>query len=73
MITAKLAIQCTAPDGTRGDFLYEGDIRNKEKLTLHSPVLPSLVDMFLWCDENGWTEHMFERGDMVFRRVPQEV
>ncbi|MPS58839.1 MAG: hypothetical protein E2594_16975 [Pseudomonas sp.] len=52
MKKAYLAIQCTAPDGTVGTFLYSS--KDETGYVLASPVMPGCVELFDWCKENNW-------------------
>lgn len=52
MKKASLAIQCAAPDGTVGTFLYSS--KDEAGYVLVSPVMPGCVELFEWCKENNW-------------------
>jgi hypothetical protein len=48
---ANLAIQCTAPGGEQGTFLFLP--RNQERV-LVSPVFPGMPQLVEWCRKHGW-------------------
>lgn len=48
-MTYSIAIQSTAENGIKGDFLYE-----KQSLKRISPIFNELIPLFKWCKENGF-------------------
>lgn len=51
--TATLAQQCTAPDGTRASWIFEGDsYRTGVPL---SKYFKDTAELFTWLHANGWT------------------
>jgi len=50
----RLAIQCKAPCGKVGDFLFSGV--SPKTGTLRSPVFESLADLYPWIKKNGFEE-----------------
>ena len=47
----KYCIQCTAEDGQRGCFLYDGVYPHDYKRT--SEVFPSLIELYNYCHDNN--------------------
>ncbi|MDA1398448.1 hypothetical protein PALA31_04712 [Pseudomonas aeruginosa] len=52
MDKAFLAIQCKAPNGATGTFLYRD--KNEDGYVLASPVMADCVALFAWAKANGW-------------------
>lgn len=52
MKKAYLAIQCVAPNGETGTFLYSE--KNENGYVLVSPMMPDSVALFTWAKANGW-------------------
>lgn len=52
--TAYLAIQCLAVGSSKPrDFLFQYGTDGKSRIAV-SPLTTGLVDLFTWCNDNGW-------------------
>lgn len=56
--TARLAIQCMAPCGNIGTWLWTLEVNGNRKA--QSPVFADTVDFYKWAKENGWEEYQPE-------------
>lgn len=62
---ADMAIHCTASTGETGCFLFSGDsVREQPPV---SPVFNSLVELFAWCQNNGWQSQTSELMSLYIR------
>ncbi len=69
--TAKLCIQCTDAGTQRiGSFLAEPQQGIHQAI---SPIFTSLIDLYIWCGDNGWVRqpHSDEFPVGLFRREHQ--
>lgn len=64
---AYLAIQCTCPDTQQtGSFLFTGEThRNPDSRV--SPVFDDCVELFQWCNANGW-KRAYSGHDAPYRK-----
>lgn len=53
---AKLAIECLAPTGKTGSFLFIGESHKDPNVELISPVFDDVYLVFQWMRENGWKQ-----------------
>jgi len=69
-VRAYIAVQCTAPDGTTGDFLFRKNDKGERELI--SPVFADLSPLHDWLEMNGWEQESFDSLHPVgvFRRDP---